>query len=111
MAIQYEIQNYRNRVTAALEKLRSTQNPGDISGTGTKTEVLIASRAEIESIIAAGYTPRQIAEALKADVFGILPKTITQLFVAENRPKKARKKRDSRRKPGIQQIGEPESDE
>jgi hypothetical protein len=93
VAIQYDIQDYRNRVIAALEKLRTTQKPGDVSGSGTKTEVLTASREEIEKAIEAGYTPRQIADALKDGVFGVLPKTITQLFVQDRKPKRTIKSR------------------
>jgi hypothetical protein len=77
----YDIAEYSEKVRSALEKLKKTQKPGEQSGRGTKTTVLQTARTEIEELVKEGYTVKQIADALtKDDIFGILPKTITQLI-------------------------------
>lgn len=83
----YDVPEYAERVKASLVKLEERQKPGEQTGKGSKTDVLCAAREEIEKLLEKGYTAKQIAEALHGDVFGILPKTITQLFAAK-RPKR-----------------------
>ncbi len=80
---RYEIAEYVMKTRAALARLREEQRPGEQSGSGTKTDVLRAVREELSELLNEGYTVQQIAEALRNDVFGILPKTIT-LIVRES---------------------------
>lgn len=86
----FEISEYSEKVRESLKKLAETQQPGEQSGKGNKTVVLEATKAQIQELIKKGYTAKQIANALSNDVFGILPKTITQLIgakAASNKPK------------------------
>lgn len=76
----FDIKEYSEKVKAALAKLESTQQPGQQSGKGNKTDVLQASKKEITDLVKKGYTAKQIADALSNDIFGILPKTITQMI-------------------------------
>ena len=80
---RYEMAEYVMKTRAALKRLREKQRPGEQGGAGTKTDVLRAVREELSELLNEGYTVRQIAEALRNDVFGILPKTIT-LIVRES---------------------------
>ncbi len=80
---RYEMAEYVMKTRAALKRLREAQRPGEQSGAGTKTDVLRTVREELNGLLNEGYTAHQIAEALRNDVFGILPKTIT-LIVRES---------------------------
>ena len=80
---RYEIAEYVMKTRAALRRLRDVQRPGEQGGAGTKTDVLRVVREELNGLLNEGYTAQQIAEALRNDVFGILPKTIT-LIVRES---------------------------
>ncbi|GAB1393632.1 hypothetical protein MASR1M60_17960 [Rhodocyclaceae bacterium] len=75
----YDMSAYTEKVRAALSELKNRQQPGERTGAARKTDVLLAVRPEIKSMLAEGYTAKQIADALRADVFAVLPKTITQL--------------------------------
>lgn len=75
----FDIKEYSEKVKAALSNLESTQQPGQQSGKGNKTDVLLATKKEISDLMKKGYTAKQIADALSNDIFGILPKTITQM--------------------------------
>jgi hypothetical protein len=86
----YDIREYADKVKASLAKLEQEQKPGEQVGKGGKSEVLLAAKDEIQKLIEKGYTAKQIAEALHGDVFGILPKTITQLFATVQKPKRAK---------------------
>lgn len=88
---RYEIAEYVMKTRAALRRLRDVQRPGEQGGAGTKTDVLRAVREELNGLLTEGYTVQQIAEALRADVFGILPKTITTV-VRESGTSSARKR-------------------
>ena len=80
---RYEMTEYVMKTRAALKRLREAQRPGEQGGAGTKTDVLRVVREELSGLLNEGYTVQQIAEALRNDVFGILPKTIT-LIVRES---------------------------
>ena len=80
---RYEITEYVMKTRAALARLREAQRPGEQTGARTKTDVLRAVREELNGLLNEGYTAQQISEALRNDVFGILPKTIT-LIVRES---------------------------
>ena len=70
-----------------IENLRK-QKPGQLVGMVGKKDVLAAQRAELQKLVSEGYSVLQIAEAMKNDVFEILPKSITE--VIENKEKKPR---------------------
>lgn len=76
----FDIKIEGERIRAALTNIKDTQQPGQAGNKGTKTEVLSSVKDDILKIVAEGYTVRQIADAISKDVFGILPKTITQLI-------------------------------
>ena len=75
----FDIKEYSEKVKATLSNLEKMQQPGQQSGKGGKTDVLNAAKKEIQELLKKGYTAKQIADALSNDIFGILPKTITQL--------------------------------
>jgi len=82
----YNIEEFAQKARAALKKLEQEKKPGQ-AVSGGKKEVLRAVKGEIQALLDKNYTPQQIAEAFKQDVFGILPKTITELIEARKRPK------------------------
>ena len=88
---RFEMNEYVMKTRAALKRLREAQRPGEQGGPGTKTDVLRAVREELSGLLSAGYTVQQIAEALRNDVFSILPKTIT-LIVRESGKASTRKR-------------------
>ena len=104
----YDIEEYAKKAKVALTKLEQTQNPGEVSGKGNKSDVVLAIKADIQKLLEKGYTSKQIATALKeGDVFGILPKTITELMsgkkaqatrVKQVRKRKAEKKQENERR-------------
>lgn len=75
----YDMSAYTEKARAALSELKNRQQPGERTGAARKTDVLLAVRTEIKAMLAEGYTAKQIADALRHDVFAVLPKTITQL--------------------------------
>lgn len=79
----FDIEEYKAKIIAALEKLQATQKPGEGSGKGGKADVLRAAVKEIKAVLAKGYTPKQVAAAIQSDVFGILPKTITEIIASD----------------------------
>lgn len=90
----FDIQTESERIAQALATLKATEKPGEASGMGTKTVILMQQEAEIKKLYADGYTVQQIAKAISNDVFGILPKSITQLLnkhatSRKNKPKRA----------------------
>jgi hypothetical protein len=99
----YDIREYADKVKASLAKLEQEQKPGEQVGKGGKSEVLLAAKDEIQKLIEKGYTAKQIAEALSGDdVFGILPKTITQLFATVQKPKRTKQAAQNAKKNKIQ---------
>jgi hypothetical protein len=99
----FEISEYSEKVRESLKKLEASQQPGEQSGKGNKTVVLEATKTEIQELVKKGYTTKQIADALSNDVFGILPKTITQLIGA----KAANKKPKTRHTPAPPAASQP----
>ncbi len=88
----FNVPEYAEKIRTALKKLKETQQPGQSSGVGTKTDVLLAAKKEIVEMLDGEYTSKQIADAIKDDVFGILPKTITDLFTKKPATKPVTKK-------------------
>lgn len=80
----FDIAEYKAKVISALKRLEKDQQPGEQNGTGSKTEVLEQAKSEIVEMMKKGYTAKQIADAMKDDVFAILPKTITELTGYKN---------------------------
>ena len=90
----FDIQTESARIAQALANLKATEKPGEASGMGTKTVILMQQEAVIKELYDAGYTVQQIAKAMSNDVFGILPKSITQLLnkhatSRKNKPRRA----------------------
>ena len=79
----FDIAEYTEKAKAALSRLEKTQQPGEVVGKGGKSDVLLAVKDEIKKLLEKGYTSRQIAIAFKDDVFGILPKTITEIAIGK----------------------------
>lgn len=91
----YNVSEYVQKAHNAILRLRNTQTPGQCTGNGGKNDVLRAVRGELQALLADGYTSKQIADAFAADVFAILPKTITQLaaYKASNKRRTPRAKK------------------
>lgn len=104
----FGISEYGDKVRAALEKLEESQQPGELSGKGTKTVVLETTKAQILELIKKGYTAKQISDAISEDVFGILPKTITQLIGAKPASRKP-KARHTPPRPAVNENQQPAS--
>lgn len=75
----YDIKEFSEKALEALKRLEQHQKPGQAL-TGGKKDVLLAVKDEIKALMGKGYSAQQIAEAFQQDVFGILPKTITELI-------------------------------
>lgn len=76
----FDIATESQRIQNALAHMKATQQPGEASGNGNKTQVLQTQINEIRELVSAGYSVQQIAAAMCNDSFGILPKSITQLL-------------------------------
>ncbi len=92
----FDIEEYAAKARAALAKLKESQRPGQQTGKGGKSDVLLAVKDEVTKMMDEGYSVKQIAEAFQTDVFGILPKTITELFGKMEKPRKTK---------GTQRVG------
>ena len=95
MAIQkkrelFDAAEYAQKMDEMIANLR-TRTPGEPVGKVGKNDILAMRREALQKLLADGYTVNQIAEAMKEDVFSILPKTITEI-VNSNKPKVAVKK-------------------
>lgn len=88
---KFDVKEYSEKVKQTLEKLKQTQQPGQVAGKGSKSDVLEIAKADIAALMNEGYTAKQISEALTNDVFGILPKTITQMIAPKPAAKKTKK--------------------
>lgn len=86
----FDIAEYSDKAREALKKLKATKQPGQ-QATGNKSDVLNAVKTDIKNLMDEGYTIKQIAEAFSADVFGILPKSITEIIDGKRRNKVTRK--------------------
>lgn len=94
----YNIVETAEKVLQALEVYKGKYKPGEHVGeTGTKLDVLKFEtvRNEMMAMAAAGWTPKQMAQAIKdADIFKVLGKSITQILnesVPETKPRRKRK--------------------
>lgn len=88
---KFDIEEYSKKGIDAISKLMATKQPGHKT-VGSKHDVVMAIREQIKKAHDAGYTVQQIAEAFKdGDVFGILPKTITEVLKGEKKIPSAKK--------------------
>lgn len=83
----YEATEYIEKMDLMIAKLRTTK-PGELTGKVGKNDILNMRRDALQQLVKDGYTVNQISEAMKNDVFGILPKTITE--IVGNKIKKTR---------------------
>jgi DNA-binding NarL/FixJ family response regulator len=83
----FEASEYIKKMDLMIAKLR-TKKPGELAGKVGKNEILNMRREALQQLIKDGYTVNQIAEAMKDDVFSILPKSITE--IVGNKTKKPR---------------------
>ncbi len=85
---KYDAKEMTEKLKAQLDTMKAEQKPGQATGLVTKTEIVKALRADIEALMKAGYTAKQIADAMsKEDGFQILPKSITQ-YVSVAKPRR-----------------------
>ena len=78
----FDAAEYVKRMDLMISKLR-TKKPGEAVGKVGKSEILAMRRDALQQLVKDGYTVGQIAEAMKDDVFSILPKTITEIVGAK----------------------------
>lgn len=74
----FDAAEYVKRMDLMITKLR-TKTPGEAVGKVGKNEIITMRREALQKLVKDGYTVNQIAEAIKEDVFSILPKTITEI--------------------------------
>ena len=74
----FDAAEYVKRMDLMIAKLR-TKTPGEAVGKVGKNEILTMRREALQQLVQDGYSVNQIAEAMKEDVFSILPKTITDM--------------------------------
>ena len=101
----YDISTTAEAARKAFDRLRAQHQPGERTGKGSKTEVIRTLKKEIQALLREGYTGQQIADALKDDVFSILPKTITEIVG----PPPTRSSRPPTKKKMGEQTGQPAS--
>lgn len=91
----FDVAQFAEKARQSLLKLKETQQPGQQS-LGSKSDVVKLVKDEIKKLMDEGYTAKQIAEAFSSDVFGILPKSITEIVEGKS---KAPVKRYSKKQP------------
>ena len=74
----FDAAEYVKRMDLMIAKLR-TKTPGEAVGKVGKNEILTMRREALQQLVKDGYSVNQIAEAMKEDVFSILPKTVTEM--------------------------------
>ena len=74
----FDAAEYVKRMDLMIAKLR-TKTPGEAVGKVGKNEILTMRREALQQLVKDGYSVNQLAEAMKEDVFSILPKTITEM--------------------------------
>lgn len=75
---KFDITEYAAKAKAALNHMEQTQQPGQLVS-GSKTDVVQFIKSDIKALMDKGYTAQQVSDALKLDVFSILPKSITEI--------------------------------
>lgn len=82
----FDAAQYAAKMDLMIKELR-TKTPGAPAGQIRKNEVLALRRTELQQLLKDGYTVHQIADAIKTNVFSVLPKTITEIVA--NKQKKS----------------------
>lgn len=90
----YDVKEYKEKIVTALENLKQTEQPGEVSGKATKTEVLKSVTAEIEALIKQGYTLKQIANAISGKDIRHYAKNPYTIVSGKNYPGNRQKKKD-----------------
>ena len=101
----FDVPSTTDRARKALNALRDRQKPGERTGKGSKTDVIRALKSEIQALLREGYTTQQVSEALRQDVFSILPKSITEIVG----PPPTQSSRPPAKKKMGEQTGQPAS--
>lgn len=87
----FDAAEYAQKMDEMIANLRK-RTPGEPVGKVGKNDILAMRREALQKLLADGYTVNQIAEAMKEDVFSILPKTITEIIKPKNELKVERKR-------------------
>jgi hypothetical protein len=86
----FEVSEYIGKMDLMIAKLR-TKKPGELVGQVGKSDILSIRREALQQLVDDGYTISQITEAIKNDVFSILPKTLTEILNNTNKKPRAAK--------------------
>ena len=78
----FDIQAEVKKIDDGIKQMLEKQQPGQATGLGTKTLILMQRKDMITKLIGDGWTPHQIANAISSDSFGILPKSTTTANLA-----------------------------
>ena len=88
-------------IKIAFEELR-TEKPGKITGTGSKSDVIIALQNEIKELINEGYTLNQISESInKTRVIEVLPRTISLALRKANKTDRTKTKKRVKKRAAV----------
>jgi hypothetical protein len=87
---KFDIKDTAKKIIEALEQYKKHHKPGEHVGTsGSRTDVLKIVKPEMQKMIKEGFTPKQLAEAIReGKVFNVRPKTITQVIAEPDGAKK-----------------------
>lgn len=85
----YDVDEYKAKMDVAIQKIWS-RPPGAATGKVGKNVILGMYKEDFKKMLASKYTAIDIAVGIKDNVFGILPKTITQLMKDSNAKKSAK---------------------
>lgn len=98
----FDVAEFSAKARQSLLKLKQTEQPGQQS-LGSKTDVLKSVKEDIKKLMEEGYTAKQIAQAFSSDVFGILPKSITEIVEGKKKApvKRAAEKAPAPPKPAV----------
>jgi len=101
----FDVAEFSAKARHSLLKLKATQQPGQ-HALGSKSDVLNSVKDEIKQLMDEGYTARQIADAFSSDVFGILPKSITEIVEGKKKTpvKRAAKKQSLSARPAVKPV-------
>jgi len=103
----FNVAEFSEKARKALNKLESEQQAGQLIS-GGKQDIVRAVKTDIKALLEKGYTTQQVADAFKNDVFGILPKTITQI-INENANSGVTKRKSVKRTKSKQENNKPEN--
>lgn len=79
----FDAAEYTAKLDAALEKLKAEKKPGEVSGKVGKAEILKSGVLKMQALLDKGFTLKQISDAISEDVFGIMPKSLTETLTGK----------------------------